>query len=113
MTKVEHTHGYTVADYTKAIEKYLGGAVDTVVYNNTTPDASVLKRYAREGDTLTSWQDLPKDRNLVGADLVAKRMIKIASKIGTPAKESSLVRHDSARLAAVVAKILKIKPRTR
>ena len=109
MTKVEHTKGYTVADYTKAIEKYLGGPVDTVIYNNTTPNASVLKRYAREGDTLTSWKDLPKGRKLVGADLVAKRMVRMASKIGTPAIESSLVRHDAAQLAATVAKILNVK----
>ncbi|MEK7509367.1 MAG: gluconeogenesis factor YvcK family protein [Patescibacteria group bacterium] len=108
MTKVEHTRGYSVARYTAALEKYLGRPVDIVIYNNKQPDAALLKRYAREGDTLTSWDDLPKEHELVGANLLSKRETTF-KKIGTAGIEASLVRHDSAQLAALIARIMKIE----
>lgn len=108
MTKVEHTRDYSVADYARALEEYLGAPVDAVIYNNKQPRPSLLKRYAREGDTLTSWDVLPKGRELIGADLLARRASKF-QKIGTPSKEASLVRHDQDRLAATIAKTLGVK----
>jgi uncharacterized cofD-like protein len=108
MTKVEHTRDYTVADYTAAIEKHLGGPVDAVIYNNKLPKSTLIKKYAREGDTLTSWQRLPKDRDLLGANLLS-RADYLTNKIGTPSIESSLVRHDVSRLAAAIAKVVGIE----
>lgn len=108
MTKVEHTRDYNVADYTAAIEKYLGGPVDTVIYNDKQPSAAVLKRYAREGDSLTSWKELPKGRELIGGDLLAKSDAQF-QKIGTPSREASLVRHDANKLADLVANMIGIK----
>ena len=105
MTKAEHTHGYSVADYTRALEKYLGGGVDVVIYNNAVPPEEDLKKYARAKDELISWQHLPEVRKLVGANLLARRVVQI-QKIGTPSLESSLVRHDSAKLAAVITKVI-------
>ena len=105
MTKMEHTHGWGVADYVQSIEKYLGGMLDVVVYNNKRPDAKILKKYAREGDTLTCWDTLPVGRTLVGANLMSHRSHAV-NKIGTPAKESSLVRHDPTKLASIVLRIL-------
>ena len=102
MTKAEHTRDYSVAKYTATLEKYLGGPVDTVVFNNKQPKEELLKRYAREGDILTSWNDVPKGRELIGADLLATRETKF-KKIGTPGKEASLVRHDSKKLSNLIA----------
>lgn len=110
MTKAEHTEGYSVADYTAALEKYLGGPVDIVIYNNKQPKEELLKRYAREGDTLTSWNDVPKGRELIGGNLLAKQDTKF-QKIGTPAAEASLVRHDSAQLAGIIARIFNVRKR--
>ncbi len=108
MTKAEHTRDFSVKDYTRMLERYLGGPVDTIVFNNRAPSEELLKRYAREGDTLTSWKDVPADRELVGANLLSKRDTKF-QKIGTPSKEASLVRHDSAMLAKLIADLLKIE----
>lgn len=112
MTKVEHTEGYSVADYTKALEKYLGGPVDTIIYNNKMPTEDLLKRYAREGDTLTAWDDLPEGRELVGTNLLAMRETSF-TKVGTPGMEASLVRHDSVKLAAAIAKTIKMRKKTK
>ena len=108
MTKVEHTKNYTVADYTRAIEKYLGGPVDIIIYSNKMPEKALLKKYARAGDTLTSWNVLPKERKMIAGNLLARHM-PVANKIGTPAIESSLVRHDPQRLAAMITKVLGIE----
>jgi uncharacterized cofD-like protein len=108
MTKVEHTRDYSVADYTRAVEQYLGGPVDVVIYNNKQPSKQLLKRYAREGDALTSWDDLPPDRELIGANLLSRQETAF-KKIGTPSKEASLVRHDSARFAAIIAEMFGVE----
>lgn len=112
MTKAEHTHGYSVADYTAALEKYLGGPLDTVIYNDKMPTDDLMKRYAREGDTLTSWEQLPADRELVGGNLLATRETSF-TKIGTPGMEASLVRHDSVKLAAAIAKTIKMRKKVK
>jgi uncharacterized cofD-like protein len=104
MTKVEHTRDFSVAGYTETIEKYLGSPVDIVIYNNKRPDEKVLRRYARAHDTLTPWDDLPVGRELIAGNFIS-RQLHATNKIGTPSKESSLVRHDSAKLAAQIAKI--------
>ena len=110
MTKKEHTQDYSVADYTAEIEKYLGGSVDTVIFNNKMPSEDLLKRYAREGDSVTSWEKVPEGRELVGANLLTGRETSF-KKIGTPNAEASLVRHDSAKLAAAIARILGVRKR--
>ncbi len=108
MTKKEHTHDFSVAAYTYDLEKYLGGKVDAVIFNNRMPSDTILKRYAREGDTVTSWSELPEGRELIGASL-APTKIYDANKIGTPAKEASLMRHDPAKLALAIQRIVSKK----
>jgi uncharacterized cofD-like protein len=108
MTKVEHTQGWSVADYAAAIERYLGEPVDVIVYNNKKPDAATLRKYAREGDTLTDWSELPDTTALVGANLMSNRS-HATNKIGTPSKESSLVRHDPTKLATILVNVLEKK----
>jgi uncharacterized cofD-like protein len=103
MTKAEHTHGYTVADYTEALERYLGGSVNVVIYNDTMPDSELLSRYARAKDEVIAWNELPTGPEIVGANLLARRTVEI-QKIGTPSIESSLVRHDAGKLASLIVK---------
>lgn len=108
MTKLEHTPDFSVAAYTAEIEKYLGDSVDTVIFNNKIPDPEVMNRYARAGDTPTSWESLPKAKKFVGSNLLSKHT-QAVSKVGTAAIESSLVRHDSGKLAKTIAKVLGVE----
>jgi uncharacterized cofD-like protein len=107
MTKKEHTRGWGVADHVNALERYLGGPIDVVIYNNKKPSENLLKNYMRKGDTLTAWNKLPRKRLLIGANLMSRH--RYADKIGTAAKESSLVRHDAGKLAELIGKIAKVK----
>jgi len=106
MTKVEHTHGFSVADYVAALESYLGSPVDVVIFNNKVPSEKLRKRYAREGDTLVSWDALPQGPELLGLNLLSRRY-HATNKVGTPSVESSLVRHDPDKLAATIVGIVK------
>jgi len=110
MTKKEHTRGWSVADHAYALEKHLGGPVDIVIYNNKKPAENILKTYAREGDTLTSWDNLPRKRTLIGSNLMSRH--RVLDKIGAAAKESSLVRHDAGKLASMIAKIVGVEKKT-
>src|SRR5205814_782781 len=106
MRKAEHTHDFTVADYTREIEKYLESEVDIVIYNNALPARTSLKRYASEGETPTRWNVLPQGRQLIGANLLSHRQ--------SPRQKGdiwnrSLVRHEPSRLASLIVKILGVK----
>ncbi|MEY4747730.1 MAG: hypothetical protein RLZZ416_779 [Candidatus Parcubacteria bacterium] len=107
MTKSEHTDGYSVEAHTRILERYLGGRVDIVLFNNALPKPGLLERYAREGDTLTSWKKLPK-RVLVSGNFLPRVMPK-ANKVGGARTESSLVRHDPQKLGAAIARILGVR----
>ena len=103
MTKVEHTKGFGVREFAAAIEQYLGGPVDKVIYNAKAPGATLLKRYARQGDEVVAFdRALPASR-FVGADLVSK---KIPSVQKGDALMRTLIRHDPDRLARVIASLV-------
>ena len=106
MTKAKHTHDFTVADYTREIEKYLESTVDVAIYNNKMPEKTLLKRYAHEGETPTRWDVLPKEHKLVGANLISHRL--------SPRQKGdiwnrSLIRHEPLRLARSIMRVLKEK----
>jgi len=48
MTKYGETNNFSVDDFTKEIEKYLGAELDFVIYNNKKPAAPRLKSYLKE-----------------------------------------------------------------
>lgn len=99
MARAEHTHDFSVANFTAAIEYYLGGKVDIVIYNNKLPSPTLIKRYAREGETLTNWDDLPKHMRTVGADLITRTFPKFQK---SDAVKRSFIRHNPTRLARII-----------
>ncbi len=105
MSYVKHSKNFSVANFTATIEKYLGGAFDVIIYNSKTPSPKLIERYARKGETLTRLE-LPENRTLMGEDLVATSGLPKRLKHDKIVR--SLVRHDPAKLAAVIAKIAKV-----
>lgn len=75
MTKHGETNGFSVADFTKAIEKLLGQKLDYVIYNNKKPSEKLLKKYRKEHPELlapVSFSGLEEDKKFVGADLLSQ-----------------------------------------
>lgn len=102
MTKRGHTDDFTVIDYAKKIEKYLGGrCLDYVIYNKEIPEEVLLKRYSREGEYLVGRGDSPAGgkTKFLGFNLLSKKIYK--QKEGDPLKRT-LIRHDSEKLAQII-----------
>lgn len=97
-----HTRDFSVADFTRVIEQYLGSHVDAVLYNNATPSKALVSKYAREGERPTRIE-LPENRKCIGADLIATDGPK--KQLKQDAIKRSLIRHDSAKLASLISKI--------
>jgi len=99
MTKLGQTEGFSVTDYARTIEHYLGEQFDHVIYNTKHPSPSLLAHYAGEGEHFVEIpKELPKTR-FIGADLVNKKIFK-TQKGDTLVR--TLIRHDSDRLAHIV-----------
>ena len=104
MTKQGQTDGFTLVDYVKTLEKYLGrGAIDYVIFNKEKPEDKILRKYARQGETLVAAGDLsglPKVK-LLSYNLLNHEVCQ--AKDGDVLKNlRSLIRHDSNKLAKII-----------
>lgn len=102
MTKARHTDRWSVQDFTRHMEHYLGCPFDLVIFNNKRPREVLIKKYARQGERVVEWQrGLPK--KFQGADLVSKDFPRLQR--GDVLKRS-LIRHDSQKIARLVLKLV-------
>lgn len=89
MTKYGETNNFTVLDFTKEIEKYLGSEVNYVIYNNFIPEKEIIKKYKKNHPELLDLvrinENLPKGkfigRNLLQKDLIEHEPQKVAKAI--------------------------------
>ncbi len=104
MTKPGQTDGFTLVDYVKILEKYLGrGTINYVIYNKEKPDKKILKKYLRQGEDLVAIGDLselPKVK-LLSYNLLSHK-VYLAKKSDALNNLRSLIRHDSDKLAKAI-----------
>lgn len=102
MTKSGHTDDFSVADYVKIIEKYLGkGAIECVIYNKEYPETELLKKYENKGEYFVApgaLSDFPGIK-FFGHDLLSEKTYKQTK--GDKLKRT-LIRHDSDKIAKLV-----------
>lgn len=104
------TKNFSVLDYARTLEKYLGAPADVVIYNNAKPGRTLLKRYARKGDTPTRWHALPENSKTIGKDLISRHLPKL-QKSDRIRSQRSFIRHDPNRLAQTILKAINGKAR--
>lgn len=79
VTKTGETSNFTVLDFTKEIEKYLGSEVDYVIYNNFIPKEDIVKNYIKKHPELSNLVEvnkaLPKIK-FIGSNLLLKNSIE-------------------------------------
>lgn len=104
MAKPGQTDGFSLVDFIKIMEKYLGrGAIGRVIYNKELPDKRLLNKYSRQGESLVkpvNFKALPKIKFL-GYNLLSHK-IERAAKGDTLSGFRSLIRHDSDKLAKII-----------
>lgn len=107
ITKPGHTDGYSLVDYIKILEQYIGrGVIDYVIYNKEKPNKKFLKKYWRQGENLVATGDLsqlPKIKFL-GYNLLSHKVCQ-ARQGDALGHLRSLIRHDSHKLAKIIYNI--------
>ena len=90
MTKHGETDGFTASDFVRAVHRYLGRRVDTVMVNTTEPPPDLAARYAAEG----AFPVVP--------DLAAVRALVPHVLAGSFAMTEPLIRHDAERVVGAL-----------
>lgn len=106
MSQQGHTDDFSVTDYARTLEQYIGGKVfDTILYNTKKPPQALIRRYADEGEPVVCTENCKKNGyDMIGKDLLADGIAK------TPKKDllyRTLIRHDPDKIARVLAELLK------
>ena len=105
MSQQGHTDNFSVSEYVKTLEEYIGKQVfDVVLYNTKKPPQQLVRRYADEGEPVVCTTDCKKSGyELVGKDLLADGVATTAKK---DMLRRTLIRHDPDKLAKVIIKLL-------
>lgn len=74
MTKYGETNNFSVLDFTKEIEKYLGSNLDYVIYNNYFPPKEKIKKYRKKHRELLELVKI--DKNLPENKFIGKNLLK-------------------------------------
>lgn len=100
MTKFGETNGFTVSNFVRVIEKYLGKKVlDYVIFNKSKLPSKLLKKYAQEEKFPVKY-DINQSTNFktkpryLGADVVSHR---------------TLIRHDPDKLAKLILTVKELE----
>jgi len=76
MTKYGETNNFTVTDFIKEIERYLGSKVDYVIYNNFIPKKVRIKKYKKEHPELLELVKTNENlsfKKFIGKNLLLKK----------------------------------------
>lgn len=110
VTKPGQTDGFTVDEYAREIERFLGGAkLDVVLYNSEKPSDELIARYAHEGEFPVGWDETKLTRahyEARGMPLVAGEIWKNNNGRADPiAGTRTFIRHDSDAVARELMRI--------
>lgn len=105
------TDSFSLDDHVALLEEYLGGdRIDYVTYNIQKPPSDVLRKYKRQegkGVWVHFDERSGKRRNyeIIKARLLSSKLVKY-SRADAIAKNRSLIRHDSDKLAKLIISLL-------
>lgn len=74
MTKIGETNDFSVLDFTKEIEKYIGCPLNSVIYNNKIPEKKRIERYKKEHPELLNLVRV--DKNLDRKKFIGKNLLQ-------------------------------------
>jgi uncharacterized cofD-like protein len=104
MTKHGQTDGFSASDFVAELEKYLHGKISIVLANNKKPAAGYVAAYKKENSDFIGLGKMGDAKiKIISDDFLSKAIFKKAS--GDNLKRSML-RHDSAKLAKLIYKLV-------
>ncbi len=75
MTKSGETQNFSVLDYTKEIEKYIGCELDFVIFNKSVPEKERIEEYKEEEPQLieiVNFSEVPNTKKFIGKNLLVE-----------------------------------------
>lgn len=99
MSRRGQTTGMQLSDYITAIVDHCGRVPDRVILHQGVYPAELVSRYREEGSEPVTVDKLPSSVAVVAAPIVSTEPVVVRAGDAVP---RSLIRHDSARLAAVL-----------
>ena len=102
MTQVNQTHGFTLGDHVREIERYLGrNVLDFVVFNNRRPSKKILEKYEEEQSFFVE-NDLRENGKpkLVGANITEKPVFSKEK-----STKQQLLRHCPEKLGRILVEL--------
>ncbi len=107
VTKPGQTDGWHVADYVRAIERYIGAdQIDVALHNQDLPEKDLLEKYAAEGEFPVA-TDIARFAEIsarpLGANLVATDVVKQDE--SDKAIRRTLIRHDARQVGRQLMRI--------
>lgn len=102
MTRSTQTHDMGAKEHVTGIEAAIGRPVDVILVNNQPIDQSTLGVYSAEGEFPVQ-DDLSDDNRVIREAIISDLVVE---KVAYDTAHRSLLRHDSHKLASVLATIL-------
>ncbi|PTM56628.1 gluconeogenesis factor YvcK family protein [Desmospora activa] len=94
MTQPGETDGYTAFDHLEAIHRHIGDRlIDTIILNNETPPAAILRQYAEEGAAMVQ-PDIER-LQAVGCRVWAENLLQY----------HGVIRHNANRLSKLILEL--------
>jgi uncharacterized cofD-like protein len=107
MTKYGQTYGFSATNHIQILEKYIAKSLNYVIINTAKLDETALKIYQKENEIPVLNDLAPHDYyRVVGDEVVGNQLV---TKDKSDSLIRSLIRHDSAKLAQLLNKILENK----
>ena len=94
ITKFGETNDFSVLDFTNQIEKWLGGSLDFVLYNNFFPEKERIEKYKKEHPELL--QMVKVNKNLPEGKFISKNLLY----------EKDLVEHDPEKVSKILLSLI-------
>lgn len=104
VNKPGQTDGFSIEDYIKHTEKFIGKPIfDFVIFNSKRPSEKVLAKYKEEGGNLVNIKVSNNVKSkLVSDDLISRKIPKVNS---TDLMKRDLIRHNPQKLAGIIKDI--------
>ncbi|HLD00557.1 MAG TPA: gluconeogenesis factor YvcK family protein [Candidatus Nanoarchaeia archaeon] len=101
MNKNGHTTNFKASDYLREIKRFIGRDVfDYILISNSQPSPKLVSIYAEEGSQVEN--DLTADGRAISADVLSTELKEVQN----ADIQRNLIRHDPAKLAEVLMKIV-------
>ncbi|MCL0056717.1 YvcK family protein [Dehalococcoidia bacterium] len=109
MTKYGETNNFSVLDFTNEIEKYLGGELDYVIYNNFIPGKKIIKKYQKTNPELLNLVKIDKDllkSKFIGKNLLTKDSGEENKSSPSTLRSAWVIEHDPKKVSQAIIDLL-------